>query len=205
MNLQQDIACLNMSYKSILLTVGILSFFFSSCWNLDSRNKKQKDEKWKKYSQQVIEDHIGAYISLPNCISFPDFSKKSIDSILSKDVKVLFNVDIDCGSCLIKFSFWKQFTEKLYANYKIQLPVLAFINSSRPETVVNRVNKYWEYGWVYDSQYEFLDMNKLHDDRFQAVLVDRNNKIIMIGNPMHNNVLEDLYERTIIQLVKEAD
>lgn len=188
-----------MNYRIIL---SIACLFFVACTN--PRNKGEND-KWEEYAQEIIKSHIGTYLSFPNHVSSPFFSQESIDSILCQDAKIVFNVDIDCGSCLIKFSFWEQFAENLYRKHKIQLPILAFINTTSSQTITNRVKKHWKYKWVYDPKYEFIDKNSLHDDRFQAALLDKNNKIIIIGNPMHNKKLENLYEQAIVKFATKKD
>lgn len=58
----------------------------------------------------------------------------------------------------------------------------------------------WSYLWAYDYNYEFLDKNKLHDDRFQALVLDENNIVKLIGNPYLNEEMEKLYVKYIISL-----
>lgn len=66
-----------------------------------------------------------------------------------------------------------------------------------------RVEKEWDKSWAYDKNEEFIIKNNLFDDRFQAVLVNQNNMIKLIGNPMHNPDLAKLYEKVLLRYFKE--
>ena len=58
----------------------------------------------------------------------------------------------------------------------------------------------WSYLWAYDYNYEFLDKNELYDDRFQALVLDENNTVKLIGNPYLNEEMEKLYVKYILSL-----
>lgn len=61
----------------------------------------------------------------------------------------------------------------------------------------------WQHEWLYDPFYRFIDANKLNDERFQALLIDRNKEIILIGNPIQNIALKKLYEETIWKYIEK--
>lgn len=124
---------------------------------------------------------------------------------MSQPIKILVNVDIDCRACLRKFYFWSEFSSLLNKEENLHIPIIMYINSEQPEVVKEQVEKYWKGFWLYDSKYEFLDKNDLHDDRFQVVLIDKNKRVRLIGNPIHNEHLSELYKSTIISLLKKYE
>lgn len=66
--------------------------------------------EWKNYSENFIRNHLNKKAI------YPDITKKNALVFFynnDKDkhwAKVLINVDIDCSSCLLKFSFWNNFS-----------------------------------------------------------------------------------------------
>ena len=58
-----------------------------------------------------------------------------------------------------------------------------------------------DFPFVYDPTGLFLTVNDLPDDnRFHSFLLDRNNKILLVGNPLGNDNLWELYKRQIREL-----
>lgn len=187
-----------MKFKSWL--VFLFSFCFISCV---SDKKKEDEKKWKAFAENIINSHTNKKITLPDSVEYGSYNKQEIDSILSSPVKIVFNVDLDCITCLMKFDYWKKMGETIKNECGQEVPMLAYINSSSDEDITMTVNKLWEHGWVYDKKYLFIDSNGLNDDRFQAVLLDKDNVVKLIGNPMQNEALGELYKKTIITYLNE--
>ncbi len=51
----------------------------------------------------------------------------------------------------------------------------------------------YQYSWIYDKHEEFIHKNKIYDKRFQTVLLGKRKQVIIIGNPVLNPKLEELY------------
>lgn len=192
-----------MSWK--IHNIGILLLLILSASCKERIEQKAKKEQWQHYSKNVIETHLKKQIILPDSATNLAFPMSEVDSVMNQPFKVLVNVDIDCKACLSKFYFWSQFYCDLVKNKSIHIPVIMYINSEQPQMVKEQVEKYWNGFWLYDKKYEFLDKNDLHDDRFQAVLIDKNKRIRLIGNPVHNERLSELYKNAITSLLKEYE
>ena len=193
---------MNQLFAIILLCISCLLI---SCSGAGERHRRE-NRNWHESAEAFIRDRINKPVLLPDSVSYmPQHGKEVFDSVMNSAVKILFNVDIDCSTCLIKFNYWSNFVEEFYERHKVSVPILSIINSSMPEVVEQEVGKYWEYGWIYDSKYAFLDKNMLHDDRFQAVLLDGTNSVLLIGNPMHNKVLSALYEESIWNILQKKE
>lgn len=46
--------------------------------------------------------------------------------------------------------------------------------------------------WIKDLNYEFIDKNNLHDERFQMVVLNKMDTIKLIGNPVLNPQMDEL-------------
>lgn len=180
----------------------ILAFLFSCKGKTEQETKM---EQWQQYSKDVIESHLKKPIILPDSALNIGFSKNIINNAMNQPFKILVNVDIDCRSCLRKFYFWSRFDSILTKEENLHIPIIMYINSERPKIVKEEIKKYWKGVWLYDSKYEFIDKNDLHDDRFQAVLINQNKQILLIGNPMHNEQLSELYKNTLISILKKYE
>lgn len=155
--------------------------------------------EWKNYSENFIRNHLNKkamYLDIIEKTDLAFFYNNDMDKHLAK---VLINVDIDCSSCLLKFSFWNNFSSVLQEKYGLRIPIVAYINAGG-NNIEKRVMQYWSGSWVYDEEEAFIQNNELYDDRFQAILIDRDDNIRLIGNPMFNEKLAELYENTILEL-----
>lgn len=166
-------------------------FLFSSC---NSRQRKhsasEQEDEWKRYSELFIESHLNKKVIYP-----ADMTSFFRGCDAKTSAKILVCVDLDCGACLMKFSFWTEFLSSL-ESMGVYIPVIFYVTGHGE--IEKRVNKYWHYSWAYDSKGEFIEKNQLYDDRFQAMLVDDHDSIKLIGNPMHNEKLAELYKKIIV-------
>lgn len=185
-----------MAYKKTYLII-ISLFFIIFCTIHFSKENSISNHEWKKYSSEYIKKHLNTLIVYPDSVK-----SKRDEMITSQNVKILFSVDIDCSACRIKFTFWNEFCNNIYSKYKIRVPIVAYI-SGVDRNIDKIVEEEWDKSWVYDKNEEFIIKNDLFDDRFQAVLVDQNNIIKLIGNPMHNPDLANLYEKVLLRYFKE--
>lgn len=180
-----------MNYKNILL---ILLFLGTSC---SLKNNKESMEDWKDYSSDFIKGHLNKKFS------YSDVSSE-MDSLENMTLKIFYSVNIDCETCLMKFSFWTKFKDLLEKKYGMFVPVIAIVRSEISYGSIDlKVSEYWDGLWLYDKNDFFIEKNQLYDERFQAVLVDKDDKIRLIGNPMLNEQLTELYEKTIVMLYRE--
>lgn len=179
----------------IIITILLSCLFFTSC---HIPKKEEENKTWKEYARRIINSYINQPLNIPDSVIYYDYQKNDIDSIFNSTIKIIFNVDIDCATCLMKFDYWNNFIQNIKKECGQEIPILAYVNSSSRENISQTVNGLWTHPWVYDKGFHFIDKNKLHDNRFQVVLLDQNNKIRLIGNPLENEALGKLYKETIV-------
>ena len=136
---------------------------------------------------------------------------KRKDTILADfmDVPVKMVVWIDsivCSSCQIgKMYEWAEHTK--YADSLAQWFHIVFLFSPKKEEQqrvnialkANRIN----YPVFIDKHATFVNLNREipKNRRLHIFLVDKNNNVVLVGNPLYNPTLWELYKRTIKRLI----
>lgn len=174
--------------KYLYLILLITTFF--SC-----RDKK-KDE-----ISLLVSEWQGKEITFPKKMIFSS-QNNSIDNyeIPKTPYKVLIYIDsLGCTSCKLQLPRWKEmisYTDSITGN---QLPYLFFFHPKDEKEVTFLLKR---DGFNYPVCIDKGDtLNKLNgfpgDISFQTFLLDQNNNVVIIGNPIHNPAVKDLYIRQI--------
>lgn len=159
-----------------------------------------KETYWQRHSREILESLINQPVRMPDNIPvcYPD--SNAYRQLMGSNVKVMFSVDISCGACLTKFHYWSEFVDRFEQRHGIKPPVLAVIFAANcNEDTKEFINEKWSHEWIYDPEGDFTFNNEIDDDRFQAILLDANDTIRLVGNPMFNDKLGQLYEKAIIE------
>lgn len=169
----------------------ILVFCCFSCKNSEEHNIAALIEQWD-----------GKEIIFPTTSTFSKLgSEVSEKGGRNAEFKILTYVDsIGCTSCKLQLSKWKMLIGELDSITNSKLKVLFFMNpKDRKEIdyILKRDN--FNHPVCID---EADSLNKLNhfpaDMRFQTFLLDKNNKVLAIGNPIHNPKVKELYMKIIL-------
>jgi hypothetical protein len=166
-------------------------------------HNEQKENNWKPYSQDKVLSIINNRIIMPDSIPvcYPDSA--AFDAIMAQPFKIIFNVDISCSTCLAKFGYWNEFANNLKEKHNLEVPVLAVITSPDfNDDIHDFILTKWSQPWIFDPEADFTYLNDIEDDRFQAVLLDSEGKVRLVGNPMFNKALGRLYEKTVVEMCR---
>jgi len=144
-----------------------------SCSNIE--HKKLRDEMTVYYGKELI---------LP--------LHKS-----SNKLKISTYIKGDCSKCIDELIEWKKWIAIDNSNVDFYFYFYAFDEDIMNEidTAIVKLN----YPIIYDEHKSYLTKNGLNekDKVFQTFLLDRNNHILLIGNPIGNPKLSKLYHREI--------
>ena len=140
---------------------------------------------------------------------------KEMKALQSKEIKlhevemnekalklVIYTDSVGCTSCAInQINLWDSFID--YANqfnnqlrfYFIFSPVKKDLNSIK----LAIANSMFEYPIVLDTLREFEKLNPhLPKNRsFHSFLLDKNNNVILVGNPMQNKRIEEMFYKIV--------
>lgn len=153
------------------LMLLFVAIVFSCC-----NNTKTEYEKW-----------INKQIYFPDNIA-----------IVNSGVKIVSYTGLaDCVVCEIAPNGWRKFIKELDSIAKI--PVFLILHPKK-KMEDNLRNQCSDLPMYFDVNDDFFNKNNFPEDkRFRCFLLDENNHVILIGNPVHNPKIKDLYIRTICE------
>ncbi len=155
----------------------------------------------KERITHLVEKWSGKEIAFPEHAVFTVLGKDTVDFRISDfQYKILTYVDtIGCSSCKLKLLSWKSFIKELDAVANVQF-LFYFHPKSTQELLYTIRSNNFTYPVCFDEQDEFNRLNQLSSEMtFQTFLLDENNKVVAIGNPIHNAKIKELYMNIILR------
>ena len=126
----------------------------------------------------------------------------SIDTELSKPLKIVTYLDKNsCSECALKiFNHWEELLKEV-SGYSFGFIPIVFPNDiSALKDAMSALQI--DFPLFYDKDNKFLKINKLEKTlaRNRTFLLDANNKIIVIGEPLASDELWRVYKNTLKRL-----
>ncbi|RHJ92978.1 DUF1573 domain-containing protein [Parabacteroides bouchesdurhonensis] len=172
----------------IFLFLSILGLF--AC----DGNKKEK-------ITHLVKKWQGKEIVFPASPTFTKLLADTVDfKIPDTPYKILIYVDsIGCTSCKLQLDKWKKLIAYTDSLTDKQLPYIFFFHpkSEKELRYLFRRDKF-DYPVCIDRNDELNKLNHFPSNMsFQTFLLDKNNKVTVIGNPIHNLAVKELYIKQI--------
>ena len=163
--------------RCLCLLLCVLALF-SSC------KESEKDK-----IARLVEEWEGKEILFPARSVFTIQGKDTVDfSFVDADYKVVTYIDsVGCTSCKLQLPRWKQFMQEVDSTLNRPVPFAFYFH---PKDM-----KELRYIPVcFDEMDDFNQLNHFPGEMtFQTFLLDKDNKVVAIGNPVHNPKLKELY------------
>lgn len=173
-----------------LIPLFILLFFFS-CKESDKERITRLMVQWQ-----------GKEVQFPSRMIFTKFASDTVDyQIPQSDYKVVVYVDsIGCTSCKLQLAKWKELIATLDSATGGSIPVLFFFQSNNVREIKYILKRDgFDMPVCINTNDELNKLNNFSSDiNFQTFLLDKNNRIKVIGNPILNLSVRELYLNTII-------
>lgn len=132
---------------------------------------------------------------------FARFATDTVDFTLPKSPhKVLVFVDsIGCTSCKLQLHRWKELIQYTDSITQGTVPFLFFFQSDDKKEIRYLLKKdNFDKPICMDQSDRLNELNHFPaDGRFQTFLLDKDNKVVVIGNPIHNPNIRELYLKEI--------
>lgn len=172
--------------------IGLILFFCVAC----SDRSQQIAKEMKILQSKVIRLPLKGLVMQQSTVLHEIEANK-------QDLKLVIYTDsVGCTSCAInQINLWNSFID--YAErfnnqlrfYFIFSPVRKDLNSIK----LAIANSLFDYPVVLDTLKEFEKLNPhLPKNRsFHTFLLDENNKVILVGNPMHNKRIEEMFYKIV--------
>lgn len=179
--------------KTLNLIILVLLPIFFSCKN------EQKEKE--KHIAQLVNEWQGKQIVFPENLIFTRYLTDTTDfQIPQSEYKVLIYVDsIGCTSCKLQLPKWKELIEYTGSVTQGNIPFLFFFHSKDYKEIRYLLKRDgFDRPVCIDMDDQLNKLNKFPADMtFQTFLLDKNNKVAALGNPVHNTAIKDLYLKQI--------
>jgi len=172
----------------------LLPFFIYSC-----KEKKKREEVAK-----IVNEWIGKEIRFPDnvpCyVSGKDTLSELCNANFQKEFKILLYVDsTGCSSCRLKLFEWKQLMEESDSLFQGKVGFLLYFQpKSVKEMTFLFLRDRFEYPVFIDKKRTIDSLNHFPQaTQYQCFLLDNDNKVLMVGNPILNPKIWELYKEQI--------
>lgn len=164
-----------------------------ACLLLSCDKKERIASEIEMLSKQSI-SFVDGFVELP-CNS-----EVKLDSLLKKDVKIVsYLTNISCTSCGVKtLKIWQEELKKIDK----RAACVVVVHSEDPEFRKMTDSLSLDLPLMYYDSKIFGEKNKLEDvmARNRTFLLNKDNKIILVGEPIGREKLTQLYKRCIDSL-----
>lgn len=177
-------------YGLIKISFICLLFFAMSC---------QKNDRAKVES--LVKEWNNKEIRFPENPVFTRYVTDTIPYRIPKtDYKVVAFVDsVGCISCKLQLPRWKEFMHEVDSLSDGNVPFVFFFQTKDVRElryILRRDN--FSHPVCIDTEDSFYRLNRFpREMMFQTFLVDSENRVKVIGNPIHNLSVKDLYLKEI--------
>lgn len=168
----------------LLLLIGIL---FYSCKKTEKEKINHLIDKWN--NQEIV---------YPADLRFTTLGRDT-NYLHNSEYTIVTYVDsIGCISCKLQLVQWRRLITQLDSIENTS--VLFFLHSKDRERIDYILKKEnFTHPVCIDEEDAFNKLNHLPEEMaFQTFLLDKNNKVIAIGNPVHNSKVKELYLKIIM-------
>lgn len=161
------------------------------------RCKKQHSANIEK----VVMEWVGREIIFPSGVRCSFMGRDTVCSNMNTPYKVLLYTDsVGCTTCKLQLYKWKSLIEEANSLMVHQISFLFYFHPKNEDTLQDLLKNSdckWE---VFIDNEDKLNMsNKLPNDvEYQCFLLNRANKVVLVGNPIMNPNIWNLYKKIIM-------
>lgn len=163
-----------------------------------------KDNKKRKEIEKIVTEWTGKEVlfpeNVPCYLSGNDTLSEICNEHFQKEFKILLYVDsAGCSSCRLNLPNWQQLIEEADSLFHGKVGFLLFFQpkSAREMTYLFTRDKF-DYPVFMDLKGTMNRLNSFPQAMaYQCFLLDKDNRVVMIGNPIANPKIWNLYKEQI--------
>ena len=144
----------------------------------------------------LIHEWEGKEVLFPANLVFTIQGKDTVDYFKRNTCKIVTYVDsIGCTSCKLRLPAWKEFIDVVDSLCQDSVQFLFFFYPQKKAEIYRtlRIERF-DYPVCIDEDDSLNKLNKFPSDMaFQTFLLNKNNGVVAIGNPVHNPKVRELY------------
>lgn len=178
-------------------------YFYIISLFISCKREQIKNEK-VELLENIVKVNLGRKLVIPKDLQlYTPFSQNSTDSakIANSSLKLYSYVNTSCSTCLDEIKEWNSFALKLK---KYKTPIILVCKTRDNFELLKylcetKKIKTFDYPFFLDIKEHYINKNPFMNasSDFETVLTDRNNSILLIGNPLHSEIIKQLYLRKI--------
>lgn len=157
------------------------------------------DEK-KRELTKLVKEWQGREILFPSNPEMKLFGKDTVcPDLFSRDYKIVNYIDTnDCTECRMKLFDWQLLKEEADSlRLDASFIFIAWVKDYKYLENLQKIN-HFDTPILYDRTGQADSLNHFAKaPGFQTFLLDKNNRIVLIGNPVSNETLWSLYKKTM--------
>lgn len=153
------------------------------------------NSKKTKYETD-ISSLAGREISMPTNLTTQILDYTISFCLEDADYTIVAYIDsAGCTPCKMKLKEWDKFMNQLKANGNIDVAFLMIVNSQADDAIMRILNRdEFLHPISFDPKGDFAKYNNLpKDDEYHTFILDSNNEIVLVGNPVINPKIRELY------------
>ena len=166
-------------------------------------------DKKKDAIIQLVEEWQGKEIIFPDSCVFTVLAKDTVDmDVYAPNYKILMYVDsVGCTGCRLQLPQWTKFITEIDSMTNGQTSFLFFLSPKNLKDAHYTLRRDdFTYPLCIDLQSQLNKLNKFpNQDMFQTFLLDKDNKVVAIGNPIHNRAIRSLYIKELTGKEEKKD
>jgi hypothetical protein len=163
-----------------------------------------KKENKRAEAEKAVNEWLGREIKFPSDAQCYMLGKDTISTrcyeLLAREFKVLLYVDsTGCSDCRLRLQEWKQLIAESDTLFKGKLGFLFFFQPKSTEEIafIFKTNDF-SYPVFIDVNNSIDSLNFLSKSAgYQCFLIDKNNRVLAIGNPVQNPKVWELYKKAV--------
>jgi hypothetical protein len=177
--------------------VIICSYLICSCVN------EQANVNENNAPAEALENLIGKVVDLPDSLMLVSYhtvdSHKHVAG--SRDLlKLVTFIDAGYSDCPYKLNFWENFLSSVYgANENCIFYLCINWENGKIDSLSNPVRQKFDYpyAWYLDVNGHFFNKCGITDKKKRTMLLNGRNEILLVGDPVFDTALCELYFNTI--------
>lgn len=177
--------------------LSIICFAIFSCQN----------KNYKKI-ESLIAEWNNKEIVFPDNLIFTRFANDTISfQIPESSHKIIVFVDsVGCTSCKLQLHKWVTFMHEIDSICNKKVPFFFFFQSNNTHEIRHILrSENFTYPVCIDVEDKFNSLNQIPDQMmFQVFLIDESNHVKIIGNPIQNISIKELYKKELTQIENKS-
>ncbi|WP_300400482.1 hypothetical protein [uncultured Rikenella sp.] len=175
------------------MRLGLLMFFCLWCFSCGTNSQEKQ-----------IQNLIGKTLLLPSHTRCVQAGVEWQDNALDKEYKIVTYLDpSSCSECALQIlRAWKKLLDDFSSEEAQRVGFLCLANAARmsvSDSILARLQI--PISVYYDLTDHFIQDNELYiDAKYRTFLIDHDNRILLVGEPLGRPKLWELYKSTIARL-----